>query len=219
MNPFPVILSAPSGGGKTAIARELLKRRPDVGYSVSATTRLPRTGEVDGRDYHFLSVAEFQDRQRRGEFAESAEVHGRLYGTLRREVERVLAAGRHVVMDIDVRGAQQFKAAFPGSVLVFVLPPSAEVLVARLTARKTEDPAALRVRLHAALRELEAVEHYQYVIVNDRLEDAVARVAAIIDAEASRRERVGALEGQVDNLIRQLAHEIDRRGPGAATTH
>lgn len=219
MNPFPVILSAPSGGGKTAIARELLARRPDVGYSVSATTRLPRTGEADGRDYHFLSVAEFQDRQRRGEFAEFAEVHGRLYGTLRREVERVLGAGRHVIMDIDVRGAQQFKAAFPGSVLVFVLPPSAEVLVARLTARKTEDPAALRVRLQTALGELEAVEHYQYVIVNDRLEDAVGRVAAIIDAEASRRERVRALEAQVQNLIRQLTHEIDRRGPGAATTH
>jgi len=219
VNPFPVILSAPSGGGKTAIARELLKRRGDVGYSVSATTRLPRTGEVDGRDYHFLSVAEFLDRQRRGEFAEHAEVHGRLYGTLRREVERVLGAGRHVVMDIDVRGAQQFKAAFPGSVLIFVLPPSAEVLVARLTARKTEDPAALRVRLETALHELQAVEHYQYVIVNDRLDDAVARVSAIIDAEASRRERVRALEAQVEDLIRQLAHEIARRGPGADTTH
>ncbi len=219
MNPFPVILSAPSGGGKTAIARELLKRRTDVGYSVSATTRLPRTGEVDGRDYHFLAVAEFLDRQRRGEFAEFAEVHGRLYGTLRREVERVLASGKHVVMDIDVRGAEQFKAAFPGSVLVFVLPPSAEVLVARLTARKTEDPAALKLRLQTALLELQAVGRYQYVIVNDRLEEAVARVSAIIDAECARGERVRALEVQVNGLVGELTREIERRGAGEATTH
>ena len=142
-SPFPIILSAPSGGGKTTIARELLRRRPDLGYSVSCTTRAQRPGEEDGRDYYFLSAAEFADRRARGDFAESAEVHGRLYGTLREEVSRVLSAGRHVIMDIDVQGAAQFVAAFPDSVLVFLFPPSAEVLRGRLSGRMTVEGAAL----------------------------------------------------------------------------
>ena len=103
MIPFPLVLSSPSGGGKTTIARMLLERRDDLGYSVSCTTRRPRPGEVEGRDYFFVRSEEFLDRRSRGEFAESAEVHGNLYGTLRREVDRVLGAGKHVVMDIDVR--------------------------------------------------------------------------------------------------------------------
>src|SRR5579871_775356 len=106
MYPFPIILSAPSGGGKTTIRQELIALRSDLGYSVSATTRLPRAAEVDGRDYHFLSHGEFESRRERGEFAEWAEVHGRLYGTLRREVESVLEGGKHAIMDIDVQGAE-----------------------------------------------------------------------------------------------------------------
>ena len=126
MNSFPMILSSPSGGGKTTIARMLLERRPDVGYSVSCTTRQPRPGEQNGKDYYFLSVDEFEARRSRDEFAESATVHGNLYGTLRQEVEQVLSLGRHVIMDIDVQGARQFRAAYPESVLVFLLPPSAD---------------------------------------------------------------------------------------------
>ena len=137
MSTFPVILSAPSGGGKTTIARRLLERRSDVGYSVSCTTRAAREGEVDGRDYRFLGASEFVERRDAGEFAEWAEVHGHLYGTLRSEVERVLASGRHVLMDIDVQGARQFHVAFPDTVLVFVLPPSGEVLKSRLAGRKS----------------------------------------------------------------------------------
>jgi guanylate kinase len=208
VNPFPVILSAPSGGGKTTIARELLKRRTDVGYSVSCTTRAPRPGEVDGKDYFFLSRAEFARRREKGLFAESAEVHGHLYGTLRSEVQRVLDQGRHVVMDIDVQGAMQFMGAFPHSVTIFVLPPSGEVLLERLRQRKTESKEELARRLLSALQELQAVERYEYVVVNDELERAVQRVAAILDAEVVSRERVAGLRSQVTALIQRLEDEI-----------
>ncbi|HYU51926.1 MAG TPA: guanylate kinase, partial [Gemmatimonadaceae bacterium] len=148
--PFPIILSSPSGGGKTTIAHKLLAMRGDVGYSVSCTTRPPREGEVDGTDYHFLSTEEFKRGQKAGDFAESAEVHGHLYGTLRKEVDRVLSSGRHVIMDIDVQGARQFARAFSDSVLVFILPPSADVLVSRLESRGTEDPKSLIRRFKSA---------------------------------------------------------------------
>ena len=209
MNPFPIILSAPSGGGKTTIAHELLRRRSDVGYSISCTTRLPRPGESSGTDYHFLTREEFLRRRAAGEFAESAEVHGNLYGTLRSEIARVLSCGQHVVMDIDVQGARQMREAFPKVVTVFVLPPSGEVLLDRLRARKTESPEQLVARLHSALQELRAVDEYEYVVVNDDLEHAVQRVEAILDAEVVSRERIVGLTWQVQSLIERLNNEID----------
>jgi len=209
VNPFPIILSAPSGGGKTTIARELLRRRSDVGYSISCTTRLPRPGESSGTDYHFLTREEFLRRRAAGEFAESAEVHGNLYGTLRSEIARVLSCGQHVVMDIDVQGARQMREAFPKAVTVFVLPPSGEVLLDRLRARKTESPEQLVARLHSALQELRAVDEYEYVVVNDDLEHAVQRVEAILDAEVVSRERIVGLTRQVQSLIERLNNEID----------
>ena len=212
MNPFPIILSSPSGGGKTTIRKELIGLRPDVGYSVSATTRRPRAAEVDGRDYYFLTLGEFMASRDRGEFAESAEVHGKLYGTLRREVDRVLQGGRHVIMDIDVQGAAQFVQSYPASVLIFLLPPSAEVLLTRLVARKTEDRSDLVVRLTDARRELMAVGQYQYVVVNGDLSKAVRDVSAIIDAEATRQSRIGSLEQNAQNLIAGLDAEIKRLG-------
>ena len=208
MNPFPLILSSPSGGGKTTIAKLLLARRRDVGYSISCTTREPRTGEVDGRDYHFISRSEFLARRQRGEFAESAEVFGNLYGTLRSEVERVFASERHVVMDIDVQGARQFVAAFPESVPVFLLPPSVEVLLGRLTSRNTETPEKLLRRLQGARDELRAIGAYQYVVVNDDLEQAFAQVSAIVDAETVRHRRLPLLDDRVRNLVDELDRQI-----------
>lgn len=208
MNPFPIILSAPSGGGKTTIARALLKRRPDLGYSVSCTTRAPRQGEADGRDYRFMSRAEFLKRREAGEFAESAEVHGNLYGTLKSAVKEVLASGRHIVMDIDVQGAAQFLRVFPDSVTIFVLPPSGDVLLDRLRSRGTESPEQLVARLQSALQELQSVDEYEYVIVNDDLEEAVQRVSSVIDAEIVSRDRVAGLRQQVAYLIERLEQEI-----------
>lgn len=207
---FPIILSSPSGGGKTTIAHRLLAQRDDVGYSVSCTTRAPRRGEQDGVDYHFLTREEFIERRRMGEFIESAEVHGNLYGTLRREISRVLAGGRHVIMDIDVQGARQIRESFVNAVSIFLLPPSADVLLERLKRRHTESPAQLVDRLHSALHELRAVNEYQYVVVNDDLDHAVARVASVVDAEVVSRERIFGLQVTVEQLVERLELEVQR---------
>ena len=206
---FPIILSSPSGGGKTTIAHQLMARRKDVGYSVSCTTRPPRDGEIDGRDYHFRSLQDFRRGQAAGEFAESAEVHGHLYGTLRSEVARVLSSGKHVIMDIDVQGTKQFSAAFPESVLIFILPPSAEALVERLTARGTEDPKSLIRRLRSAKDELKAIDLYPYVVVNDRIDSAVGAISSIIDAEGVKRSRNGAPKVRIKDLEDGIQRAID----------
>ena len=177
------MLSSPSGGGKTTIARHLLEAREDVVYSVSATTRPRRAGEIDAREYHFLDRAEFERRVAAGDFVEWAEYGGNLYGTLRSEVEGGLASGRHVVLDIEVAGSRQVRQRFPQAVQVFVLPPSAAALAQRLRGRNTEDPATVARRLEIAGRELEAAREYEYVVVNDDVVDAVSQVAAILDVE------------------------------------
>jgi guanylate kinase len=200
VTPFLLVLSSPSGGGKTSIARELLRVRADVGYSVSATTRAPRPGEHDGRDYHFLSPAEFERRVVAGEFLEHATYGGQRYGTLVAEVERVLRSGRHVVLDIEVEGARQVRQRMPDAVRVFVLPPSAEVLAQRLRARDTESRAARQVRLARAADELQAVGEYDYVVVNEELGDAVRAVGAILEAESRRVTRQRHLAELVDTI-------------------
>ena len=210
--PVPIILSSPSGGGKTTIAHKLLVNRKDVGYSVSCTTRPPRPGETEERDYYFLTEEKFRQRHASREFAESATVHGHLYGTLRSEVERVLASGRNVIMDIDVQGTRQFAHAFPDSVLIFILPPSAQALIERLEARGTEDIEALLRRFRSAKDELKAIDLYQYVIVNDDLDTAVAAVSDIIDGKGKQFERARnpELSGRVQELMKGIQNAIDQ---------
>ena len=179
-----LVLSAPSGGGKTSIAKKLLQVRRDLGYSVSATTRASRNGEQDGVDYHFLSRTEFERRRDQGEFLEWAEYGAQLYGTLKREIDRILSEGRHAVLDIDIEGARQIREKLPHSLQVFVLPPSAEVLVERLRGRNTENPELLRKRLRRASDELAAVAEYDYSVINEDLEAAVGHVSGILDGKA-----------------------------------
>ena len=204
MKPFLLVLSSPSGGGKTSIAKNLLQARDDLGYSVSATTRPLREGERDGVDYHFISRDEFLRRRDAGEFVESATYGGQLYGTLRSEIDGLFARGRHAVLDIEVEGARQIRQSFPNSLHVFVLPPSADVLVQRLTGRKTEPRDVVRDRITRAAEELGAVAEYDYAIVNDNLVLAVAQVAAILDAEARRVSRQDTLDGFIQRLKRDV---------------
>ena len=210
MTPFLLVLSSPSGGGKTTIARSLLQARDDLGYSVSATTRPARNGERDGVDYHFLTREAFLRRVEDGEFLEWATYGGNLYGTLRQEIERIFARGRTAVLDVEIEGARQLRANFPNSLHLFVLPPSAEVLVSRLTGRNSESAAVLRERITRAADELAAVAEYDYAILNEDLVLAVAQVAAILDAEARRVSRQEGLTPFIDRLRRDVLAQAAR---------
>jgi guanylate kinase len=210
VKPFLLVLSAPSGGGKSSIARNLLQGRDDLGYSVSATTRPIREAEREGVDYYFLSREEFVRRRDAGEFLEWATYGGHLYGTLRSEIERIFARGRHAVLDIEIEGARQIRANFANSLHVFVLPPSAEVLVGRLTGRKTEPVEVIRERVSRAADELTAVAEYDYALVNEELVVAVAQVAAILDAEARRVSRQDSLPNFIERLRRDVTAAVTK---------
>jgi len=204
VKPFLLVLSSPSGGGKTSIAKSLLQARDDLGYSVSATTRPRREGEREGADYYFLSREEFLRRVEAGEFLEWATYAGNLYGTLRSEIDRIFARGRTAVLDVEIEGARQIRASFPNSLHLFVLPPSAEVLVSRLAGRNTEPAAVVRERITRAADELAAVAEYDYAIFNEELVLAVAQVAAILDAEARRVSRQEGLTSFIERLRRDV---------------
>jgi guanylate kinase len=204
VKPFLLVLSSPSGGGKTTIAKSLLQARDDLGYSVSATTRPRREGEREGADYYFLSRKEFLRRVEAGEFLEWATYAGNLYGTLRSEIDRIFARGRTAVLDVEIEGARQIRASFPNSLHLFVLPPSAEVLVSRLAGRNTEPAAVVRERITRAADELAAVAEYDYAIFNEDLVLAVAQVAAILDAEARRVSRQEGLASFIERLRRDV---------------
>ncbi len=201
---FPVVLAAPSGAGKTTLARMLVEAHDDVAFSISATTRAPRPREQDGRDYHFVDDATFDRMIEHHDLAEWAVVHGRRYGTPRREVTAAIERGRTVVLDIDVQGARQVRKMFPDALLIFVLPPSADELSRRLTGRASEDPVELRRRLTNALRELEAAPEFDYVVVNDDLDRAYAAVEAILRAEWSKVARIRDLGQHTARLRGEL---------------
>jgi guanylate kinase len=210
VKPFLLVLSSPSGGGKTSIARRLLEDRQDLGYSVSATTRPMRERERNGIDYHFLTREDFVRRREAGEFLEWNMHFGHLYGTLRTEIEQILARGQNAVLDIEIEGARQIRANFPNALHLFVVPPSAGVLIDRLIGRNTEAPAAVRERIARAGDELAAVGEYDYAILNDNLAHAVAQVQAILDAESLRVERQEALPELIERLRRDIAATAEK---------
>ena len=216
MKPFPLVLSSPSGAGKSTIARALLAaRESSLGYSVSATTRAPRPGEVDGKDYHFLGVEEFDRRLAAGAFVESTTYSGHRYGTLRSEIDGLLASGLHPVLDIEIEGARAMRRVYPDSVLVFVAPPSAEELLRRLGGTGGTRAASLGLRLRRAVEELDEAKLYDYVVINVDRTEAVATVAAILDAEGKRPRRNPTLGPELAALGREiaaLADRLDREG-------
>ena len=201
---FPVVLAATSGTGKTTLARQLVRDAPHYVFSVSATTRPPRERERDGVDYHFLGRREFEAGINEGRFAEWASVHGRLYGTPRSELESAAERGEHVVLDIDVQGACQIRESVPDAKLIFVLPPSVGIMMARLTGRGTEEPANIARRLRSALDELQAVPEFDYVVVNDDLDACIDDIRGIVElgsAPAAPRQDVESIRAGIRAIL------------------
>ena len=202
--PVLLIVSSPSGAGKTTLTRRLFERVPGLSFSVSHTTRAPRAGEKDGREYHFVTREHFEERIRNGELLEWAEVHGNLYGTAKSEV---VPGARGIVFDIDYQGARQLKAKVD-AVGVFILPPSMEALLERLRGRASESDEAVQARFGKAQEEIEHHSLFDYVIVNDDLHEATERLVSIFLAEECRVERTAHL---AEELLTQA------RGFGGST--
>ena len=189
-NGLVIVVSAPSGTGKTTVCKRLLEQMPDVGRSVSFTTRPSRKDEIQGRDYHFVTKKEFEDERSTGRFVESAKVHGQLYGTPRDALAKRIKAGKDTILVIDVQGARAVKEAFPEAVLIFLLPPSLAELERRLRLRSTGSREDIGVRLRNAAAEFSCFRTYDYLVVNDSIEEAAATLKAIIIAERHRTGRL-----------------------------
>ena len=191
------IVAAPSGAGKTTLVRMLLERDPAICLSISTTTRPPRPGEQDGREYHFVDVPVFLERIGDGEFLEWAEVHGNYYGTSKRWIESQMTEGRDVLLEIDWQGAQQVRKAFPGAMGIFILPPSLDALHERLSGRGTDSAEIIARRLAAARDEMRHVDEFEYVIINDDLQQAFDNLKSVISASRlqyeSQQQRHSAL--------------------------
>ena len=208
---FALVISAPSGAGKTSLAHALVERHQElVEFSVSATTRTKLGYEEASRHYHFVDNDEFERMAAAGELLEYATVHNRKYGTPRSEVEARLSQGRIVVMDIDVQGARQVRKAMADAVLVFVLPPSAEELRRRLAGRASEENEERQLRLETARQELRAAGEFDYIVVNDDFDDALGTLEAIIRAERCRTTHVTQVERDVRALDEELARLLER---------
>ena len=195
------IISAPSGAGKSTLVNALLSQDAGLSLSISHTTRAPRAGEADGRDYHFVSREVFLAMRSRGEFLESAEVHGNLYGTSRVWIEVRMTAGHDIVLEIDCQGAEQLRKQFPEAVAVFILPPSMTELERRLRGRGTESDEVIARRLEGASREMRRVRQFDYVIINSSFSEALGLLQAVVVAARQRVARVGERE---DGLFRSL---------------
>jgi guanylate kinase len=205
--PFPLVIAAPSGAGKTSLARALVERHDDLSFALSATTRAPRPGERHDVDYHFVDEAGFDRLVREGALLEWAHVHGRRYGTLRRGVETCLAGGSSVVLDIDVQGARMVRDVLRAAVLVFVLPPSVAEMRRRIGGRGSgEDALELRRRLETARAELDEVHRFDYVVVNDDFGEALRSIESIIAAE---RCRIGRRGPELDAALAMLRADMD----------
>jgi guanylate kinase len=200
-----LVLSSPSGAGKTTLARRLLDAEPGVEMSVSCTTRKQRNGEVEGRDYHFIDRETFAGMRDRGEFLEWAVVFDNYYGTPRKPVEELLAAGRDVLFDVDWQGAQSLRDDSPDDVVtVFILPPSGRALEQRLTERAQDAPEVVAARMRGASNEIQHWGEYDYVVINHDIDQALAAVRAILAAERLRCTRLTGLKDFVQSLLAEL---------------
>lgn len=202
-----IIISSPSGGGKGTLIKEIRASVPDIGYSVSLTTRLQRPGEVDGRDYHFVSREEFDKFDNAGKFLESAEVHGNCYGTSLEQTVKMTSEGKDVILEIDVQGAESVLEKLPEAVSIFILPPSFEALTNRLTARATETPEQLTIRLSNSCGEVMQYTEFEYVVVNDEISSASKRLESIILAERQKRIRQTAAIKDILSSFDKTKHQ------------
>lgn len=195
------IVSAPSGAGKTSLVSAMLAITPNIDLSVSYTTRAPRPGETDGKEYHFVSRETFEAMAKHGDFMESAEVYGNLYGTSQSWIQAEIAKGRDILLEIDWQGAQQVRKIFPDCITVFILPPSLAALESRLKGRNQDSAEVIEQRLRAAREDISHVGEFDYVIINDKLDEAVQQFKAVVVAAALRRDR--QLSDQQDLIDRK----------------